>query len=550
MKIKFLRSGIIFVLSASIMFFNAGGVKNDVKAETINTVTRLCGLNRYETAVKIASTYNSGTLQNVIIATGEDFPDSLSGNVFASKIKAPILLVGKDVSSSLTTLNYITSKLDKGGNIYLLGGNGAVGDDIVKYLQNNGYSKFTRLGGTDRFETNKAIENQLGTAKGTPVFLVTADNFPDALSISSIAAIKGWPIILTNSDGLSQSAKEMIADIAPSQVFLVGGEGVLKPQIKADIKALLPGLSDQSIIRLGGQDRYDTSAQVLKYFNLNTSNCVLATGENFPDGIAGGVLASKLNAPIILINDSSLSKQKLVIDSANPTYLTILGGTGVVSSNVENRLQKVAGEVYGFDCASKPSFSQYQQLKAVGYSFVARYYCQSNSVVDPLTNQEAKDITNAGLKVMSVFENGYADRVSYFSYAQGISDAASAIASAKNVGQPSDTPIYFAIDYDTTVNNNDFTGIDAYFAGIKKYMNDNGNQYKIGVYGSNTAVDHVYNKLGADTYIWQTHAWSTVRNSKCNVYQYQDNLLECGVYIDKDVITNANVNNWGIFTVY
>ncbi|MDP4177397.1 MAG: cell wall-binding repeat-containing protein [Bacillota bacterium] len=299
------------------------------------SVSRISGQNRYDTSVKIASAYNSGTLQNVIIATGDDFPDSLTGNVLASKLNAPILLVGKDLNSSKVTLDYIESKLDKSGNIYILGGKGAVSQNIVDYLTNKGFSKFTRLEGQDRFGTNKAIEQQLNVQKGTPVILATANDFPDSLSISSIAAIKGWPIILTNSEGLSKSAQDMISEISPSQVYLIGGEGVLKPQIISDVKSLEPNIGDQNIIRISGQNRYSTSQQVMKYFGLSTNNCVLATGVNFPDGIAGGVLAAKLNAPILLIDNGSANEQKQYLDSVNITSLTILGGTGAVSSYTE-----------------------------------------------------------------------------------------------------------------------------------------------------------------------------------------------------------------------
>lgn len=554
MKKKIANKGAI-AFSATLFIINTLGTNNIANASTIGdisryAITRLAGSNRYQTAMKIADQYNSGTLQNVVLAFGEDFPDSLGGNVLASKVNAPIFLVEKDLNENKPILDYIANKLDKQGTIYFLGGTGVINDDVQDYLCLKGYSNFTRIGGKDRFETNKLIEDNLKTPKGTPVFLVNADNFPDALSASSIAAINGWPIILTNSDGLSQSAQNMIKNIMPSKIYLVGGEGVLSSNIVNDINTLIGQDYTSNIVRFSGADRYETSAKVMSYFNLNTTNCVLATGDNFPDGITGGVLAAKLNAPMLLVDDRAINRQRSVIDNTKIKSLTLLGGTGVISSSAENVLRQSPNGEYGFDCASAYSLAKYQQLKAAGYSFVARYYCPYDSRYswkNPLSAAEAKDITNAGLKIAAVYEyGGY--KPAYFTYAQGKSDSQFAINQATSVGQPSGTPIYFAVDYDSAVNNNDFTGIDAYFSGVKDTMNSNGNKYKIGVYGSNTVVDHVYNKLGSDTFIWQTYAWSAgVRNPKYNIFQFQNDITVSSINIDRDLSNMSN--DPGTFTV-
>ena len=50
-----------------------------------------------------------------------------------------------------------------------------------------GYSNIKRFGGTDRYDTNMLIVNEVNVPQGTPVFIASGENFPDALSISSFS---------------------------------------------------------------------------------------------------------------------------------------------------------------------------------------------------------------------------------------------------------------------------------------------------------------------------------------------------------------------------
>lgn len=74
-------------------------------------------------------------------------------------------------------------------------------------------NKITRLGGADRYETNSLITAQLNVDQGTPVMLVNSMNFPDVLCISSIAALKHYPIVITDPASLSESAKAILSKI-------------------------------------------------------------------------------------------------------------------------------------------------------------------------------------------------------------------------------------------------------------------------------------------------------------------------------------------------
>lgn len=72
------------------------GVENELKSSGMN-VSRISGRNRYSTSAEIASKYNQMVkAKDVVVASGENFPDALVAGPYASKIKSPIILSKKN----------------------------------------------------------------------------------------------------------------------------------------------------------------------------------------------------------------------------------------------------------------------------------------------------------------------------------------------------------------------------------------------------------------------------------------------------------------------
>lgn len=299
------------------------------------TSFRLGGSDRYETSMKIAKeALNGGKMKSVILASGLDFPDSLSASSLSAKYDAPILLVNKNAANSRETLNYIKNNMNKDGTIYILGGTTAVSDDIIDNLKNNGFTNFNRLGGSDRYETNRIINKNVGIEKGTPVVIANGLDFADALSISSISGIKGMPIYITKKDAIDNKTLSEIQNIAPSKIYIVGGNSA----ISSDVENTLKGITSD-ITRLGGADRYETSIAIAKHFDLDTDTVAIANGLAFPDALSGSVLASKHNAPILLVKND-VSKQKAYLDTTNINRVYVLGGTTVINDSLVQELKK------------------------------------------------------------------------------------------------------------------------------------------------------------------------------------------------------------------
>lgn len=115
--------------------------------------------------------------------------------------------------------------------------------------------------------------------------------------MSSAAAIMQTPILLVQKASLSEAAKKTIAEIKPSKVYIIGLQGVISTEVESQV-AQITSLDKGNIVRIGGVDRFETSLEVAKYFNLSGQNVCVATGNNFPDALTGSVYAANSNAPI------------------------------------------------------------------------------------------------------------------------------------------------------------------------------------------------------------------------------------------------------------
>jgi putative cell wall-binding protein len=166
--------------------------------------SRLAGADRYSTSVSVAASGWGSGASTVILATGENFPDALSAVTIAKKYDAPIILTTTD---TINTDAYNEIKALGAKTVYIVGGIGVVSNSAANSLGSLGIT-VERLAGSDRFETSVKIADKLGPVN--EAFIVTGEDFPDALSVAPIAAQKGIPILLTAKDNLPDSVKSYL----------------------------------------------------------------------------------------------------------------------------------------------------------------------------------------------------------------------------------------------------------------------------------------------------------------------------------------------------
>jgi putative cell wall-binding protein len=99
-------------------------------------------------------------------------------------------------------------------------------------------------------------------------------------------------------------------------------------------------VSRPDIRRLFGLDRYATSAAIsAATFTPNVPYLFIATGEGFPDALAGGTVAAQVGSPLLLVRAGSIPSATLnEITRLRPYHIFVLGGTGVVSNAVQSQL--------------------------------------------------------------------------------------------------------------------------------------------------------------------------------------------------------------------
>ena len=384
-----MRNKLLGVVLATIMILSVTVVP--VSAETINgtniTTSRLAGQDHYQTSVAIAGAYNNnGECGNVILASGNSFPDALSGSLLSKKLNAPILLVNTTVNGSSDAFTYMSAHVSNTGTVYIVGGTGVIGLDFETKLTLMGYSNIKRLGGTDRYDTNMFIVNDVNVLQGTSVFIASGENFPDALSISSFSGSKQYPTLLVGENYLPEKTNDYLLNEKPSNVYIAGGISVVSQDLENQIKSLVP---NATITRLAGDDRFGTNAAVLNEFSRAPDTVYIASGDDFQDVLAGSALAAKTGNPIILA-DNQLSTLppavetylKKISSSGVEPNLIALGGTVVVSDILCQQVENYFSSSINTDTsATKENSQKIVYSRIVGSDTNATYYLDSGGHV-------------------------------------------------------------------------------------------------------------------------------------------------------------------------
>lgn len=148
------------------------------------------------------------------------------------------------------------------------------------------------------------------------------------------------------------------------------------------------------------------------------------------------------------------------------------------------------------DCATILTPAKAMTLKNANYEVVGRYLTGvvASGASKALTRSEMNVIFNAGLRFFPIFQTS-GDSINYFKYSQGIEDAYEAISSARKLGIPEQSVIYFAVDFDA-MDYQVTENIIPYFTGVEEIMSRL-SLYRMGVYGARNICTRVSEECGA-----------------------------------------------------
>lgn len=295
------------------------------------TVSRIGGVDQYETASKIAQQGWTGTSDAVVLAAGmtPNLVDALAAGPLSAQLKAPLILTdGGNQLNAWAKQELIRLKPSKA---FITSGTAVIKSSVIGELKEMGITP-VELGGYDQYATSVNIAKEM-IKQGVQVSQVVVSagwvTPADALSIAAIAATQGMPILSTTRDTLPPSVKSFLVSLSGvTDSYVVGGTAVVGDTVQAQ----LPGTAH----RYAGLNKYDTNIEVLKGFKdiLHTDKIYVANGETLVDALAGVPLAAQ-SYSAILLTDQTLPTSSWGYALLNlPSEVIALGGQAVVPQTV------------------------------------------------------------------------------------------------------------------------------------------------------------------------------------------------------------------------
>jgi putative lipase with a cell wall binding domain len=300
-----------------------------------DNVKRIAGDDRYHTSLRVGrelkKVRKGKDFNAVVVANGDNYADALSGAYLAKVKNAPLILVNENNMEEAknfiyTHLHKRVRKWQAKSQVYLLGGERVVPEAMREELEE--YFDIKRIAGSDRFETNLKILKEADVRSGD-LLVCSGVGYADSLAASA----SGKPIMLVD-DMLSDEQKKLIKSLDSGNVTIIGGYKSVNSNIESACKSLAP------TIRIYGEDRYKTSLAIAKHFFKNSKSAVFAYGDNFPDGLCGGVLAEKMNAPLLLINENNYDSAKQYVKENTMNKFVVLGGNRMIPNRTINYIVK------------------------------------------------------------------------------------------------------------------------------------------------------------------------------------------------------------------
>lgn len=319
-------------------------------AQAAGSLQRIAGPNRIGTAIETSRQLypTPDSAQGVILARQDTFPDALAASSLAGIIGAPILLQPAGAALDQIVHDEIDRLIAPGKPVFIIGGSAALSSQIDTVLA--GTYAVERLAGGDRYETAVKIKERGDAARGFEVaaaLFARGDSYPDALSVSTYAAYSGTPILLVTSSAIPTSVIEEVTSALQSP-YVIGGTSAVSQAVLEQIESL----TSSPAIRLAGSDRYATSAAISEHFFPQPVAIMAATGQNFPDALAGGVLGgltvlSPSGVPLLLVKKDGVPQlirdyvtaHASTIDDATSGYL--MGGEATITLDAELSLEGI-----------------------------------------------------------------------------------------------------------------------------------------------------------------------------------------------------------------
>lgn len=277
--------------------------------------SRIQGKDRYETSVQVSKKSFTSS-QYAVIASGENFPDALSGGGLSVALNSPMLLVQKDI---LPRVVFNELKRLKTKKVYILGGKEVISEKVENTLKK--FFQVERIYGEDRYQTSKEIALKilkLKKEKNKNMVIVNGENFADSLAAGGILNEHEGPLLLIpDTEDIKEETITFINRNAEKK-YIIGGYEAISKETEAKI---------QNCKRFYGNNRFNTAISVAKSNFFLPENVVLVNGMNFPDALCATSFAIIKKAPILLMENNDMNPSvNEYLKGGNIKNVYIIGG--------------------------------------------------------------------------------------------------------------------------------------------------------------------------------------------------------------------------------
>lgn len=343
----------------------------------------------FESVVSVASTDSRDVRSNFsnygstidISAPGEGIYSTVTGSGYGlmrgTSMAAPVvsgaaaLILSKNPLLSPDRVSSILMKStidlgDKGKDIYF--GNGRID---VEMVMKNTPVPVDRFDGANRYEVAVNVSKK-GWSTSDTVIVASGFAYADVLAATPLAYQHNAPILLTQSNKLTDSTKIRIQELKAKKVIIIGGHKSVHDNVAKEIKKIAG-----TVERIGGDNRYQVAKNIAEKLP-NQSQAVIANGTAYADGMAIASYAARNKIPILLTTANSLP-QPTIDAMQNKETTIVVGGEKSISENVVRQLPsptRIGGRTR-FDVAANITKTYYNESNS---AFISNGYAYADAL--------------------------------------------------------------------------------------------------------------------------------------------------------------------------
>lgn len=300
--------------------------------DPVEPAVRISGGTRFDTAAEVAK--EIGPSDVVYLGGSTDFPDVLAAGAPAARDGSPILITRPGTLHPAAARALIDAEPS---TVYVVGGSAVVSDEVLADVRELTGAEVTRLAGPNRYATAAEIARQRYVADDVEtVYVASGLDFADALASAPLAGAESSPLLLTRGGALPPETTEVLSDLSPERIVIVGGEGRVSDDVLLELREYAP-----SVTRLAGADRFETAARIAAQLPAS-DRVVVVNAFGFADAAAAAPLAGHLDAPVLVTRPEELPlPTESAIVARSPEQAVVLGGTGVVADAVVTQIEAI-----------------------------------------------------------------------------------------------------------------------------------------------------------------------------------------------------------------